>query len=156
MHSVWEKIDNLFQQYNNILIIGIGNPLRSDDKVGLFICDNLKETNKIKTLKIESSIERYIFTINRLKNDAIIMIDAADIRKEPGKFDLIEIEKFTDTTWHTHNVSLKKIASQFLQKTTWILGIQPQSISIGENLTSKVKKTAKLIIKNFNLLSKKY
>ena len=55
-----------------------------------------------------------------------------------------------DLTFNTHNISLKKL-SDFFKMPVFVLGIQPENIEFGENISYIVKKVADQIIKMINL-----
>ncbi len=49
---------------NNILFVGIGNALKSDDAIGIYIVNNIKRTSRRNTLIVESGIEKFVGKIN--------------------------------------------------------------------------------------------
>ena len=148
-----EKLKRFLKQKNkNFLFVGIGNVLRSDDGVGVYICKNITETSNVKTLIVEVSIENYIKKINDLKPDILVLVDCVNFNKEPGHSDFSPIEHIKDNTTNTHNISLKRV-SEFFQMKVMILGIQPASVSIGESLTEDVKESANRIVENINILN---
>lgn len=134
-----------------ILFVGIGNVLRSDDGVGVYISNHIRSSNTISTLTVETSIENYIGKINKSDARLLILIDCVDFGKPHGYYDLIPAEKLIDLTFHTHNISLKKI-SELFNMPVWILGIQPGNTSFGEVLTPEIRNTADGIL---NLINKK-
>jgi hydrogenase 3 maturation protease len=137
------------QKHKKLLFVGIGNVLRSDDGVGVYICRNIKAINNIKTLIAEVSIENYIKKINDLNPDVLILVDCVNFNKKPGYSDLLPVEKIKDFTTNTHNISLKRI-SEFFKMKVLVLGIQPASLIFGENLSRQVKESADRIVENIN------
>jgi hydrogenase 3 maturation protease len=136
----------------NILFVGIGNVLKQDDGVGVYISNNIKRTQIIKTLTVEVSIENYISKINQINSENLILIDCVDFNKNPGFWDILPVNKINGLITNTHNISLNKISELFNNK-AYILGIQPKTIQFGENLTSEIKRTADLLIKKINNLN---
>jgi hydrogenase 3 maturation protease len=132
-----------------ILFVGIGNVLKSDDGVGVYICNRIISSNYISKLIVEVSIENYIGKINKSGASLLILTDCVDLGKNPGYWDLLPAEKLIDLTFHTHNISLKKI-SELFNMPVWILGIQPGNTSFGEELTPEIKNTAENILKLIN------
>jgi hydrogenase maturation protease len=132
-----------------ILFAGIGNVLRSDDGAGVYICQNLKPSASWSVLIVETSIENYIGRINQCGADVLILVDCVDFGKDPGHCDLLPVEELLDLTFHTHNISLKKIAELFMMP-AWILGIQPADTSFGEELSLPVRNAAGSIIQMIN------
>jgi hydrogenase 3 maturation protease len=133
------------------LFVGIGNVLKSDDGIGVYIAQRIHENDKIKTLVVEVSIENYIGKINRIPHDILILIDAVNFQQEPGFFDLLTPGEIMDYTATTHNLSISKL-SGFFRSPLWILGIQPQSLSFGESISEPVKRQADLILKLINAI----
>jgi hydrogenase 3 maturation protease len=142
-----EKI--LSGKYRKILFVGIGNVLKSDDGAGVYICNRIRNRNNISSLSVEVSIENYIGKINSLKPEILILVDCADFDSPPGSCKILEPGMIQDLTFNTHNISLKKI-SDFFKMPVFVLGIQPENIEFGENISYIVKKVADNIIQMIN------
>jgi len=136
----------------NLLFVGIWNVLKHDDGVGVYISNHIQETGKKRSLTVEVSIENYISKINQVNSGHLILIDCVDFNKKPGFWDILPVERINGFITNTHNISLNKISELFNSK-TYILGIQPENIRFGENLTPEIKKTADLLIKKINELN---
>ena len=132
-----------------ILFIGIGNLLKRDDGVGVYISGKIKNTSNISALSVETSIENYIGKINSLNPDILVLIDCMDLKSVPGTFKLLTLNQIQDQTFNTHNISLKKL-TDFFSMPVFILGIQPEKIDFGENISYLVKNIADKIIKLIN------
>jgi len=132
-----------------ILFVGIGNLLRQDDGIGVYISTRLKETDQIKVITAEVSIENYIGKINSTDHDTLVLIDCVDMKKEPGTFELIHPDRVHDMTFNTHNISLKRL-SEFFRNEILILAIQPEKIGFGENLSYIVRDAGNRIIELVN------
>ncbi|MBN2460471.1 MAG: hydrogenase maturation protease [Candidatus Cloacimonetes bacterium] len=135
----------------SLLFVGIGNALKSDDGVGIYISQRLSCQGKWQNLLVESGIEKFIGKINSLDPDIMILIDCTDFGKEPGFFRLLPLTDTIDNTFNTHTISLHSL-QDFFKMDKYLLGIQPGDISIGENFTPAVKTTADLIIKKINAI----
>jgi hydrogenase maturation protease HycI len=134
---------------NTILFVGIGNVLRKDDGVGVYISRNLKENRNIRTLTVEVSIENYIGKINQLNPDGLVLIDCTDMQQIPGYYRVLQLDEISDHTFNTHNISLNRLR-EFFPMPVLILGIQPQHVDFGESLTAPVKEAADRIISSIN------
>ena len=139
---------------NKTLFIGIGNVLKSDDGVGVYISNNIKTRKNTSSLTVEVSIENYIGKINKLNSDLLVLLDCMDFQQPPGYWDLIPVSGLTGHTTNTHNISLEKI-SEFFNAQAYILGIQPRYITFGEHLSAEVKMAANSIIEQINRLNQK-
>jgi hydrogenase maturation protease len=132
-----------------ILFVGIGNLLRQDDGIGVYISTRLKEIDNIKVITAEVSIENYIGKINSTEHDTLVLIDCVDMKKKPGTCELIHPDRVLDMTFNTHNISLKRL-SEFFRNEILILAIQPEKIGFGENLSYIVRDAGNRIIELVN------
>jgi hydrogenase maturation protease len=139
----------LLQKDKTKLFVGIGNQLKMDDGIGVFISTRIKTNGSVSSLTVEASIENYIGKINSINPDILILIDCVDMRRVAGTFSLLTLDQIMDLTFNTHNISLRKL-SEFFSMPVYILGIQPEKIDFGENISSLVKDVAYKIIKLIN------
>jgi len=142
-----EKLLSLLDK--KILFTGIGNVLKSDDGVGVYISHKIKQRENILTLSVEVSIENYIGKINSLNPDILVFIDCVELGLPPGSCKLLQLNEIQDFTFNTHNISLKRI-SDFFSAPIYILAIQPLSVDFGEKISYIVTKTADDIIEQIN------
>ncbi|MEI8225949.1 MAG: hydrogenase maturation protease [Bacteroidota bacterium] len=139
----------LSQKDKKILFVGIGNLLKMDDGVGVYISRKIKNKGTISSLTVEASIENYIGKINSLNPDLLVLIDCLDMKSTPGTFKLLAVSQIQDLTFNTHNISLRRL-SEFFSMPVFIIGIQPEKIEFGENISYLVKNVADKIIKQIN------
>jgi len=144
-----DDLHNLVHGPECKLFVGIGNVLKSDDGVGVYIVQGISENDKIKALVAGVSIENYIGKINRLPHDILILVDALDFGKQPGYFNMMTPDEIMDYTPMTHNLSISKL-HVFFKSPVLILGIQPLSVSFGEGISEPVKKQADAILSLIN------
>lgn len=144
-----KELNELKKTKKEILFVGIGNVLKRDDGVGVYITNRIKETKKIKKLTVEVSIENYIGKINKLSPDVLIIIDCLEFGKTAGYYEILGVEKVKDFTVNTHNISLKRV-SELFEMPVFILGIQPEDVSFGERISDKVIQSAEEILSIIN------
>ncbi|OFX83190.1 MAG: hypothetical protein A2W99_12800 [Bacteroidetes bacterium GWF2_33_16] len=145
-----ENLKKVLEQKNKKkLFVGIGNVLKSDDGIGVYISNQINETSEIQKLTVEVSIENYIGKINSLKPDLLILVDCVDFGKQAGYCELLAVEKIKDFTINTHNISLKRV-SELFEMPVLVLGIQPKKVDFGDMYTDDVLQTAEKIIKIIN------
>jgi hydrogenase 3 maturation protease len=142
-----EKI--LSEEDKNILFVGIGNLLKSDDGVGVYISRNIKNDVNVRSLSVEMSIENYIGKINSLNPDILVMIDCVEMKSPAGTIRMLSPEMIKDVTFNTHNISLSRI-SDFFVMPVYILGIQPEKLDFGEKISYIVMDVANKIIQIIN------
>jgi hydrogenase 3 maturation protease len=144
------ELENIISgESSRILFAGIGNVLKSDDGVGVYITGRIRNSTRISSIQVEVSIENYIGKINSLKPDILILVDCADMNARPGTCRLFVPEKIHDLTFNTHNISLKRL-HEFFRMPVFILGIQPENVGFGENISYLVKEVADKIIQLIN------
>jgi hydrogenase 3 maturation protease len=132
-----------------ILFVGVGNILRSDDGIGVYIVNRIVSNQTKYTLNVEVSLENYISTINKISPDVLILVDCIDFKQTPGYFNLLPIKDITETIIHSHHITLSRI-SDFFKMPVLVLGIQPESLRVGEKLTERVKEAGNRIISHIN------
>jgi len=143
---VKEKLEKILRRKSKtILFAGVGNVLRNDDGVGVFIASGIVQRDNISTLLVEASIENYIAKINSISPDILIIADCLDFNREPGYADIIPVEQTNEFTITSHNISLKRV-SEFLKMEVYVLGVQPADLRVGEHLTPVVRESAEKII----------
>ena len=135
---------------NRIVIIGIGNEMRGDDRIGMEIVKRLERKIKnrniffIKTSYIENEIKR----IARLKPKKIIIIDAAEIGKKPGEFSILSKNELSSLVISTHSIPLPVILEyldSFINAKIIILGIQVKCTELGKKMSNEVRKSIRRI-----------
>ena len=147
--------DLLDQPPGTILFAGVGNVLKRDDGVGVYIAQKIRQGNGIGGLAVEMGIENHIGKINKLAPDVLVIIDACDFGREPGYAGLARASDMMGMTTNTHNISLAKL-SELFNMPVYILGIQPSDISFGEGMDAKVSETAERITDMINSKTMKF
>jgi hydrogenase 3 maturation protease len=139
----------LLRKDKRILFVGIGNLLKKDDGAGVYISSNINKTARVLALTVEVSIENYIGKINSLAPDILVLIDCVDMGSTPGTCKLMSVSQINDLTFNTHNISLKRVL-EFFKMPVYLLGIQPEKVDFGENISYLVKEEAEKIINTIN------
>lgn len=148
--EMFDELNRLLQLNGKTkLFVGIGNQLKMDDGIGVYISKRIKTRGNLSSLCVEASIENYIGKINSLNPDILILIDCVDMKTVAGTFRLMRLNQINDLTFNTHNISLRRL-SEFFNMPVYILGIQPEKIEFGENISYLVKEVANKIIKLIN------
>ena len=146
------QLYHIIEDPDKILIVGTGNALRNDDGIGIYVGMQLKEQSKYRVLIAENGLENHTGKINRLEPDKLLIIDALNLNKEPGSFELMPLSEIKDFTGNTHTISFCKLAEMIIVSEIYILGIQPADLSIGTKITEKVLKSADLILQQFHTI----
>jgi hydrogenase 3 maturation protease len=137
------------QRDKKILFAGIGNLLKMDDGVGVYISRKIINRGSLSSLTVEVSIENYIGKINSLNPDILVLIDCVEMKSAVGTFKLLSLNEIQDLTFNTHNISLRRL-TDFFRMPVFILGIQPEKIDFGEDISYLVRNVADKIIEFIN------
>ena len=139
----------MMESTDRLLFIGVGNVLKSDDGVGVIICNQIIERSNIKSLTVEVSIENYIGKINSMNPGTIVLLDCMELGSNPGAYRLVALDQVEDITFNTHNISLGRLGD-FFHYPAYVLGIQPQTTAFGDQLSPPVQDAAHRIIRQIN------
>src|SRR5665648_58985 len=133
-----------------LLVITVGNSLRTDDGVGIYIAKQIKKCKEnIIILNADSKPENIIHKAVQIKPQKVVIIDAADFGGRAGEIRLIKNTCIQNISLSTHSFSLNIIARIIEEDTgadVSFLGIQPRSVRLGEGLSKSVRKAAERII----------
>jgi len=134
-----------------VVILGVGNPLRSDDGCGSILAKRLKDKTSAAIIDAESAPENHLSTLISVKADTILILDAADFEGKPAEVRLLNPrEAMKLLHFSTHNLPLSIIV-EFLEQNCkadiLFLAIQPTSIKFGEKVSIEVENKIKLLEK---------
>ncbi|MCK4884919.1 hydrogenase 3 maturation endopeptidase HyCI [Candidatus Bathyarchaeota archaeon] len=146
--DVKDALKNWFSGTRRVVIVGIGNPLRKDDFVGVEIVRNLQNrvSQSVYLIEAETVPESFIDPITKFKPTHILIIDAGLLNQKSGTSKLASTKQLTrKSSTSTHMLPLR-IFCDYLTETTGakisLLVIQPKDTSFGEELTPKLRETA--------------
>ena len=147
-----EELKNFFSdQLKRVVLVGVGNPLRGDDGVGVKIIEMLeqKKLHNVLLLNTETVPETYTGAVTDYQPTHVLILDAANFRGKPGEAQLIPVEKIGGTPVSTHSLPLTVFAS-LIQKTlntnVTLLGVQPKTVDFVAEISPEVKSTSEEIV----------
>ena len=142
-----------------VVILGIGNLLRSDDGIGSLIASRIKEKIPHIVYDAGSSPENYLGKIIKDNPDTVVLIDAVDFGGSPGEFRVVEPHDIQSINlFSTHNASIYLTVNYLkaqIQADIIFLIIQPKNIAFGDTLTPEITKTLDTLEKWFYEQGKK-
>lgn len=145
------------------IILGIGNPLGSDDAVGSLIarrihkklegksstaCSKASARGDIMAIDAGVAPESYTSVIRRNRPEQLILIDATDMQLPTGSIRLLPPHKIKTVTFSTHQMPLSSLVSyvqEFCGK-IYIIGIQPEQTQVGGRLSASVRKSGQRLV----------
>lgn len=151
--EIKKDLKNWFGDAKKVVIAGIGNPIRTDDYVGLKIVQGLKAKVRETVLLLEAETvpESYLLDIEEFHPTHVLLIDAAFVGLKPGEASLVDVDKIANySTVTTHLLPLRIFCEYVTQATgakIALLLIEPKSMDFGEGLTVEVESAAKRLVK---------
>ena len=151
-------------------IIGIGNPLRNDDGIGIVLLEKLNQIQKQNT--ISENIELIdggtggMNLIHKFPQyDIIVFLDAVNFNGRPGDSKFFNLEEIQNkkisikTSTHCDDIlkviNLSKHIDGKKPEKFIFFGIQAKDTSHGTNLSNELKNNINLYLKNLKLEIKK-
>ena len=133
--------------FRRLAVLGIGNPLRTDDAVGLTVIENLegRVPENVMLIKCETAPENFLSRIEQFKPTHVLMIDAAQLNGESGTSRLIPAEEIGGLVLSTHTLPLSIMAGLIKQTVgaeVMVLGIQPETLDFGEGLSHRLQEAS--------------
>lgn len=150
-----------------ICVIGIGNPLRQDDGIGIILLEKLIERKKELTKNIElvdggTGGMNLLHTISRF--DTIVFLDAVNFNGNAGESRFLKFEDIKRKNKvkcnSTHSLDIIKIIEIMKElekkpKKVYIFCIQPKDTSFGKNLSKELSEKFDSIFDNLIINLKK-
>ena len=141
-----------------MVILGVGNRLRGDDAIGCIVCDELQKTSSSPLVPSPSSVpgffildcgstpENYVQPVADQNPTRILVVDCCNYGAKPGEFSLFsreEVDRLSYGLLSTHTLPLTLtigMLSLETEATIELLGIQPERIEFGEDLSEPVQR----------------
>jgi hydrogenase maturation protease len=138
-----------------VLVIGVGNPYRRDDAVGLIVARTLREKNLDGVKVLEMSGEGAALIEAWQNAERVIVIDAVCSGAAPGTIFRFEAHRRSIPTrffrYSTHNLGLAEaieLARSLgqLPKELIVYGIEGRDFTVGEGLSPEVAHAASQVL----------
>ncbi|MFC2008799.1 hydrogenase maturation peptidase HycI [Chloroflexota bacterium] len=138
----------------SLLVMGIGNSLKGDDGVGPYVAELLagKKAETVGVFSPEDEVnsidcgtvpENYTGIVRRLRPNHLVLVDAADMGLDVGAMRAIPPEMIGALGLSTHSMPLSMFMSYVadLVGRLTLVGIQPQSMHLGDEMCDSVRRT---------------
>ncbi len=139
-----------------VAVIGIGSELRGDDSAGIKTVGLLKKKlDSLKVLLIDTGTvpENFGSKIEEFNPSHIVIVDAVDMKEEPGVVKIIDPGKIVGEAMSTHKLPLS-IFIEYLQERVrveiLIIGIQALRVGMGEEMTEEVRLSVESVAKTLS------
>ncbi len=131
-----------------ILLLGIGNRLRSDDAAGPLLADRLSGRVNAEVIDAGDVPENYIGPIRKLAPGVVLAVDAVRSGRSAGEVQLFGCEDIADLTSSTHDMGLGSLLDFVSRETgarVFLLGIEPEDTGFGEQVSRPVEQALERI-----------
>ena len=151
--EIKKELESWFSGAKRIVLAGIGNPIRTDDYLGLKIIEQLKGKlpDTVLLLEAETVPESYLLDIEEFKPTHVLLIDAAFLGLRPGEAILVDAEKIADYSAITTHLLPLNIFCEYVKQATGakiaLLLVEPKSMEFGEGLTLEVQAASERLTK---------
>lgn len=130
-----------------VVVCGVGNELRGDDAVGLYVARRLSALGTpsfVTVIACGEVPENYLSEVVAHAPSHLILVDAAHAELGPGELVLVEGDEISEHAISTHRLPLSLFCRMVSSQTrrpveVFILGVQVQSCEFGEALTPVVR-----------------
>ncbi len=127
--------------------MGVGNELRGDDAVGIYVARNFRKEGWL-IIECGTVPEDFTSQIKKIKPKLLVIVDAAEMNLNPGEIRIIPEEKIPKVAFSTHGMPLS-LLMDYLKPFTGkiiLIGIQPQTMEFGKYMNENVKRAANELI----------
>ena len=142
----WKDPLSKIQKDQKPVFIGLGIDTRSDDGAGLRLALNLRDAG-INDVWLESELAEQDLSEPNLAARPVVFIDSLDFGAEPGKIACIPLQEVSWNTVLSHRLApfLGSGLSYSQLKNSFLLGIQPQTLEEGNQLSMPVRRAVDAI-----------
>ncbi|NYT05452.1 MAG: hydrogenase 3 maturation endopeptidase HyCI [Methanomicrobiales archaeon] len=129
------------------MLLGIGNTLRRDDSVGIYVAHHLN-LDGWTAIDCGTTPENFTSVVHRAHPDLVLIVDAADIGLQPGEFRIIPAERIGEAGIGTHQLALNHLITYLrcAAGSILLIGIQPYDVGDGEGLSPAVIEGAERLL----------
>jgi len=143
-----------------LAVIGIGQELRGDDAAGLEVVRRLRELmpKREDLLLIEAgpAPENFTGPLRRFHPTQVILVDAALMGASPGGWFFLDWRDTAKVSGSTHMLPVDVLAAYLERElgcTVDLVGIQPYSNGLGEEMSLVVQRSVEQVAQTLSRLS---
>jgi len=154
-HSdVWQDSlsDSIFGGGGEVHIVGLGNPIKQDDALGIELVTKLRKLlgpRPLPGMRIHPPTLAPERLIERLSSGKrrIVLFDAIEAGRPPGTILCARLEDTKFGYFATHNIPLRILPSfRNVDGNVRVIGVQPAEVDVGVGLSCEVSASCEKII----------
>ena len=143
------QLKDFLSDCEKLIVLGVGNEMKSDDGVGPFIIKKLKgediENENLLFIDGQTVPENFTGKIRKENPTHLIIVDACLMDSNPGDMKIVDPDDFANIGISTHSMSLSFFV-RYLEKDTdfkvIFVGIEPETMDWGVTPTPNVHSSA--------------
>ncbi|HVP40731.1 MAG TPA: hydrogenase maturation peptidase HycI [Candidatus Krumholzibacteriaceae bacterium] len=142
---LWQtELKKWLQKCSKLVVLGIGNPLREDDALGLEVLKLLRGRvpKRARLVECGTMPENFTGEVKRFKPSHVLLIDAASFNAKPGAVRLVPPGNIGGVAVSTHALPLSmfaEVVQKMVKAKVLLLGVQPKKVEFVEGLTPEVE-----------------
>lgn len=125
-----------------VLLLGVGNELRSDDGAGAILAGRLENRLRATVLNAGSALESFLSPVLREAPHTVALIDAVHFDGRPGELRIFHAADLRLARLGTHGMS-PGLFMEMLEREgvphALLIGIQPGRTAVGQEITPEVQ-----------------
>lgn len=135
-----------------VFLLGVGNPVKRDDSVGLYLASQLRRSlgaSPAKGVRIPAVSFHPELAISRMNLAAqrLIVLDAVEAGLPAGSVVFASLSDSKYGFFATHNIPLRMHPSVVgRESNVYVLGVQPDDVGVGEGLSPVVQGAAEEVL----------
>jgi len=148
-------LKKFLKDYKKVVILGIGNEIKGDDASGPLIARKISALlNKNKNVVVFDGgtvPENYTGSIRKENPTHIILVDAVEMKKEPGYIRVVEKDEIANYNISTHAMPVSfliKYMETTIDAKIILVGIQPKSMGFNEKVSKEVEDSIDKVVKS--------
>jgi hydrogenase maturation protease len=146
------KLHSVLAAQGSVNLVGVGNPIRSDDGVGLAIVSQLRSklghhpVGRV-TIHGPSFMPERILSKVASEGGTVLIFDAVEATRNAGAVICGALRDTKYGYFATHNIPLRLVPGLAERADcVYVVGVQPGSLEVGEGLTPAVSASANLVV----------
>ncbi len=141
------------KNHGKIVILGIGNEIKGDDGLGPNIVwklnDLFEKNDDVIVFDGGTVPENYTSLIRNEEPTHIILVDAVEMKKEPGHIRVVQKDEIAKYNISTHAMPISFLI-KFMETTIGariiLVGMQPKNMELAEGISKEVEKSIEIVV----------
>jgi hydrogenase 3 maturation protease len=154
-------LKKFLENHEKIVILGIGNQIRGDDALGSIIAQRLSElyrkNDQIVVFDGGMVPENYLGPIKKENPSHVVLIDAVDMKQNPGFIRIVKKEEIVKYHISTHAMPISFLIKYLETENNVkiiLIGIQPKKMDLTQEISKEIENSIEKILKILTSLLK--